>query len=272
MRDAVAYWIFRTSGVPAPRTTYAEVFFNVPGLYHDTSAGLFTIIEDVNSKFLERVLPKGNGLLMKPEQLGGGIRRLGNTWAEYAVKLRPDRDATPHEQQRVMGFRNCARRATWRSSVRRWAPISTWNSFRFIAVNAFTSNWDSYLAADTISFVTSTRTTTSSGLSRGSGSVDAKRPGRRGGVPCCSTQRRGRQRRLCRHWRNCCGERQYLRDHGTPGPVAPPAVAMPGADILNPAQRESASDLLAARRSAAAAVSRDHPGTVRRDSRSRQPS
>src|SRR6185436_3753110 len=38
MRDAVAYWIFRKSGVPAPRTTYAEVFFNVPGLYQDTSA------------------------------------------------------------------------------------------------------------------------------------------------------------------------------------------------------------------------------------------
>jgi hypothetical protein len=81
-----------------PRTTYAEIVFNVPGVYQDTSAGLFTIIEDVNSKFLERVLPKGNGLLMKPEQLGGGIHRLGNTWADYAAKLRPDREATPHEQ------------------------------------------------------------------------------------------------------------------------------------------------------------------------------
>ena len=90
MRDAVAYWIFRTSGVPAPRTTYAEIVFNVPGVYQDTSAGLFTIIEDVNSKFLERVLPKGNGLLMKPEQLGGGIHRLGNTWADYSAKLRPE--------------------------------------------------------------------------------------------------------------------------------------------------------------------------------------
>ena len=46
------YWIFRMSGVPAPRTTCAEIIFNVPGLYQDTSAGLFTIIEDVNNRFL----------------------------------------------------------------------------------------------------------------------------------------------------------------------------------------------------------------------------
>ena len=146
MRDAVAYWIFRTSGVPAPRTTYAEVVFNVPGIYQDASAGLFTIIEDVNNKFLERVLPKGDGLLMKPEQLGGGIRRLGNTWAEYAAKLRPDRDATPHEQQRVMEFSELCSQSDvtlFRSKVGTYLDVDQF--LRFIAVNAFISNWDSYL-------------------------------------------------------------------------------------------------------------------------------
>ena len=146
MRDAAAYWMFRISGVPAPRTTYAEVFFNVPGVYQDTSAGLFTIIEDVNKKFLERVLPKGNGLIMKPEQLGGGIRRLGSTWAEYALKLRPDRDATPHEQQRVMEFSElCSQSdiALFRSKVATYLDVDQF--LRFIAVNAFTNNWDSYL-------------------------------------------------------------------------------------------------------------------------------
>ena len=146
MRDAVAYWIFRTSGVPAPRTTYAEVFFTVPGLYQDTSAGLFTIIEDVNNRFLERVLPKGNGLLMKPEQLGGGIRRLGDTWAQYAPILRPDREATPHEQRRVMEFSElCSQSdvALFRSKVGTYLDVDKF--LRFIAVNAFTGNWDSYL-------------------------------------------------------------------------------------------------------------------------------
>ena len=146
MRDAVAYWVFRTAGVPAPRTTYAEIVFNVPGIYQDTSAGLFTIIEDVNSKFLERALPKGKGLLMKPEQLGGGIHSLGTTWAQYVPKLRPDRDATPHEQRRVMEFSELCSQgdvAVFRSKIGSYLDVEQF--LRFIAVNAFISNWDSYL-------------------------------------------------------------------------------------------------------------------------------
>ena len=146
MRDSLAYWLFRTAGVPAPRTTYAEVIFNVPGIYTDTSAGLFTIIEDVNKKFLERVLPPGNGLLMKPEQLGGGIRNLGETWAQYAAKLRPDREATPHEQKRVMDFSRLVSQSDtelFRANVGSYLDIDQF--LRFLVVNAFCSNWDSYL-------------------------------------------------------------------------------------------------------------------------------
>ena len=146
MKDSIAYWIYRAAGVPAPRTTYAEVIFTVPGVYNDTSAGLFTIIEDVNGKFLERALPPGNGLLMKPEQLGGGIHRLGDTWAAYVPKLRPDRDATPHEQQRVMEFSDlCSQSdvALFRAKVGTYLDVDQF--LRFIAINAFTANWDSYL-------------------------------------------------------------------------------------------------------------------------------
>jgi hypothetical protein len=51
MRDAIAYTVFAGAGVPAPRTTFAEIFFTVPGVYNDVSAGLFTIIEDVTRRF-----------------------------------------------------------------------------------------------------------------------------------------------------------------------------------------------------------------------------
>jgi len=115
-------------------------------VYQDTSAGLFTIIEDVNQKFLERVLPSGTGLLMKPEQLGGGIHHLGDTWAQYAAKLRPDRAATPHEQQRVMEFSALVSQNDvdlFRSKIGSFLDVDQF--LRFIAVNVFTSNWDSYL-------------------------------------------------------------------------------------------------------------------------------
>ena len=146
MKDSIAYWVFRAAGVPAPRTTYAEIIFNVPGVYQDTSAGLFTLIEDVNKKFLERVMPPGTGLVMKPEQLNGGIRKLGDTWEPYAVKLRPDREATPREQQRVMEFSALVSQpdeALFREQIATYLDLDQF--LRFIAVNAFISNTDSYL-------------------------------------------------------------------------------------------------------------------------------
>jgi hypothetical protein len=146
MRDAVAYAIFRAAGVPAPRTAYAELFFTVPGVYQDTSAGLFTLIEDVNNRLLERVLPPGNGLLMKPEGARGGVQLLSESWSSYIQTYRPDRDATAHEQQRVIEFGRLISQtdvALFRSRIGSFLDVDEF--LRFIAVNAFIVNTDSYL-------------------------------------------------------------------------------------------------------------------------------
>jgi len=146
MREAIAYAIFRAAGVPAPRTTYADLTFTVPGIYENTPAGLFTIIEDVNKTFLARVLPPGNGLLMKPEGLRGGVQDLGNDWNVYIQRYRPDRAATPHEQQRVMEFGRLVSQhdvETFRSKIGTYLDVEQF--LRFVAVNALIANTDSYL-------------------------------------------------------------------------------------------------------------------------------
>lgn len=146
MRDAVAYAVFRAAGVPAPRTAYAELIFTVPGMYQETSAGLFTLIEDVNNRLLERLLPPGNGLVMKPEGARGGVQLLSESWASYIQTYRPDRDATAHEQQRVMDFGRLISQtdvALFRSRIESFLDIDEF--LRFIAVNAFIVNTDSYL-------------------------------------------------------------------------------------------------------------------------------
>jgi len=146
MRDAVAYAIFRAAGVPAPRTAYAELIFTVPGVYQETSAGLFTLIEDVNNRLLERVLPPGNGLLMKPEGARGGVSLLSESWASYIQTYRPDREATAHEQQRVMEFGRLISQTDvglFRSRIESFLDVDEF--LRFIAVNAFIVNTDSYL-------------------------------------------------------------------------------------------------------------------------------
>ena len=146
MRDAVAYAIFRAAGVPAPRTAYAELIVTVPGVYQETSAGLFTLIEDVNNRLLERLLPPGNGLLMKPEGARGGVGLLSESWASYIQTYRPDRDATAHEQQRVIEFGRLISQTNvelFRSRIGSFLDIDEF--LRFIAVNAFIVNTDSYL-------------------------------------------------------------------------------------------------------------------------------
>lgn len=146
MRDAVAFALFRGAGVPAPRTTYAEVFFTVPGIYSKVSGGLYTVIEDVNRRSLQRTLPPGTGLLMKPEGMRGGVQSLGASWSNYVNTFRPDRDATPHEQRRVMEFAGLVSQSDvglFRREIGKYLDVDRF--LRFLAINAFIVNTDSYL-------------------------------------------------------------------------------------------------------------------------------
>ena len=146
MKDAIGFAVFRGAGVPASRTAFTEIIFTVPGVYNEVSGGTYTIIEDVNKKFLERVLPPGAGLMMKPEGNRGGVQYKGETWAQYAPTLRPDRDATPREQQRVMDFSKlCSQSdaATFRAQIDGYLDVDEF--LRFIAVNALLVNSDSYI-------------------------------------------------------------------------------------------------------------------------------
>jgi spore coat protein CotH len=146
MRDVIAYSLFRAAGVPAPRTAHAELIFTVPGVYDRVSAGTFAFIEDVNNTFLERVMAPGKGLLMKPEGTRGGIQNLGDTWSSYSSIYKPDRDATPAEQQRLIGFAQLISQpevTRFRHEIRQYLDVDAF--LRFIAVHALISNTDSYL-------------------------------------------------------------------------------------------------------------------------------
>ena len=146
MKEALGFAIFRAAGVPASRTAYAELIFTVPGLYQDVPGGLYTMVEDVNGRFLERELPPGTGLIMKPEGLRGGILSKGNSWPDYVTALRPDRDATPREQKHIMEFSQLVSQTDvplFRSKIGTYLDVDEF--LRFIAVNAFIVNTDSYI-------------------------------------------------------------------------------------------------------------------------------
>jgi spore coat protein H len=146
MREALGYALFRAAGVPASRTAYAEIKFNVPGLYSDARGGAYLLIENVNKQFLKRALPPGTGLLFKPEGTRGGITSRGGTWSQYTPTFRPDREATLQEQTRTMEFANLISQpdvALFRSRIGTYLDVDQF--LRYLAVNSFLLNWDSYL-------------------------------------------------------------------------------------------------------------------------------
>jgi spore coat protein H len=126
----------------------------VPGTYQAVSGGLYAVIENVNKQFLKNVLPPGTGLLLKPEGLRGGVQYYGDSWSSYIGTYRPDRDATPREQQRVIEFARLVSQpdvAVFRSKI--GSILDVENFLRYLAVNAFLGNWDSYINDDKIRFL-----------------------------------------------------------------------------------------------------------------------
>ena len=103
----------------------------------------FTIIEDVNKAFLGASCRRAPGC-MKPEGLRGGVQNLGadwNTWVTPAA----DRDATPHERERVMEFGQLVSQTDLGVRSRIGSYLDIEEFLRFLAVNAFIANGDSYL-------------------------------------------------------------------------------------------------------------------------------
>ncbi len=145
LRDALGYSIFRKAGLPASRTTYAEVALTVPGLYEKVHLGLFTLVEQVNKSFLKSRFGSSKGLLMKPEGVLSMDYR-GEDWAAYESVYRPDDTPTPEQTKRVIEFAklvNLGSEEEFEASIESY--LDTEGFLRFIAVNALIVNLDTLL-------------------------------------------------------------------------------------------------------------------------------
>ena len=86
LRDAFSYWLFREAGVPAPRTTFADMTLTIPGRYEKEHLGVYTIVEQVNKSFLKDRFGSKKGLLMKPEGIAS-VEYHGDDWRFYRTPL-----------------------------------------------------------------------------------------------------------------------------------------------------------------------------------------
>jgi len=145
LREALAYHIFRSAGVPAGRTAFAKVFITVPGQCERAYAGLYTIVEQVDERFLKARFGSKHGMLLKPEQLVG-LPYLGDAWAAYTNRVQAKTAFTTNDASRFIEFVRClnsADAAHFQAAMAEYVDLDEF--LRFLAVQALLSNLDSPL-------------------------------------------------------------------------------------------------------------------------------
>ena len=143
-RETLGYAAYRAAGVPAPRTSLAEVRLTVPGKYDQELLGVYTIVEHIDKPFLRAFYGTDKGLLMKPE----GLRDLdyrGEDWERYKKNFVPKREATGDESKRIMAFVRLIHKAgdeTFRKEIGSYLDVDAY--LRFLAATAYVANSDSF--------------------------------------------------------------------------------------------------------------------------------
>ncbi|MFO0936242.1 MAG: CotH kinase family protein [Gemmataceae bacterium] len=145
-RETMGYALYRAAGVPASRTTFAEVRLTVPGKFDNQLLGMYTLVEQINKPFLKTHFQDDKGLLMKPEGLRD-FMFMGDNWEAYKKNYVPKRDATPTESKRIIAFAKLVQSgsdAEFQKEIGQYLDLD--NYLRFLATTAFVSNSDSFFA------------------------------------------------------------------------------------------------------------------------------
>lgn len=145
IREALAYHVFRNGGVSAGRTAFARVFITIPGKHDKAYAGLFTIVEQIDERFLKARFGTKEGMLLKPENLPG-LPYFGNDWAAYSNRVQAKTAVTANDANRFIEFMKClsfAVDARFQAAVADYVDVDEF--LRFLALEGLLSNMDSPL-------------------------------------------------------------------------------------------------------------------------------
>ena len=70
VREVVSYALFAEAGIKAPRATHVTLTLRVPGIHDDFNLGVYSLVEQVDKKFLGAHYPDNDGDLFKIEGVG----------------------------------------------------------------------------------------------------------------------------------------------------------------------------------------------------------
>lgn len=146
LREALSYELFREAGIQCSRVGFAKVSITVPGKFKRKSRGLYTVVEQVDKRFLKDRYGSANGLLLKPSTFGV-CRYFGDDWSdEYTTAYVPKTTPTPQQQDRVIEFARLLHLSDDATFDKQIDGILDVDHFlRFLAVHVLVCNLDSFL-------------------------------------------------------------------------------------------------------------------------------
>ena len=132
MRERISYDMMRSLGIPTPRLSYVNLYIN--GSLH----GLYTLVEQVDSEFLETNFKNSEGDLYKPDGTGSDLLWIGSDFAAYSgVELKTNEDSSDNA-----AFINMVNRLNNGSDLE--SVIDVDEVLRYLAASTALSNLDSY--------------------------------------------------------------------------------------------------------------------------------
>lgn len=144
IRDALSYWAFRQAGIPSPRSTFVLLYLTIEGEQDRTCLGVYTLVEEVDRRFLNWRFDSSAGLLLKPET--GKLPYLGDDWSQYRRGYQPHTKGSENEIRRIIELARVIHQETGQAFHENLEELMDVDQFlQFLAVNAMISNLDGLL-------------------------------------------------------------------------------------------------------------------------------
>ena len=146
MNEVMAHRLYRDAKVPAPRTAYARVYVTVPGKHERQYFGLYSLVEDMDNRFIQSRYQSQAGALFKPvtRQL---FEDLGDDWEKYEQPYDAKGKITALQKQRVIDFARLVSHAPDPEFAARAGEFLDLDEFaRYMATTVWLSTMDSLLA------------------------------------------------------------------------------------------------------------------------------
>lgn len=149
MRDVLAYKLMRDAGVPAPRTSYVELW--VAGEH----IGLYQLVEMIDSEFIELHFPEDDDNDDKGDLYKGELMQTlewqGNNISSYSeglrLKLNEETIGTPQEGDALLRFLDSIN-----NGPDRLAHVDNDLMVKYLAALVLTGNMDSYIGGTANNF------------------------------------------------------------------------------------------------------------------------